>query len=59
MNVLQTDWFDFFFRVPIHRKFVSNKQYLQTVDELTKAGVRIMIVEVVAGGYLITTKKLD
>jgi len=59
VNVLQTDWFDFFFRVPISRKFVKNREYLHTLDELAKAGVRVMIVEVVAGGYLITTKKLD
>lgn len=59
MNVLQTDWFDFFFRVPISRKFVRNGEYLETVEQLATAGVRIMIVEVVAGGYLITTKKSE
>lgn len=54
---VQLDWFDTYMRVGITRRFCRNGEYLQTLDEIALTGARVIIVEVVTGGYNVTTKE--
>lgn len=56
---IQLDWFDTYMRVGITRRFVPYSGYLQTLDEIAETGARVIIIEVVAGGYNVTTKEND
>ena len=56
---IQLEWFDTFMRVGITRRFVPYSGYLQTLDEIAETGARVIIVEVVTGGYNVTTKEHD
>lgn len=53
---LQTDWFDVFMAIPIKRKFIPYSETLATLAGMDKANVRVMIMEVKQGGYIITTR---
>lgn len=54
---IQLDWFDTYMRVGITRRFVPLSGYLKTLDEIAESGARVIIVEVVTGGYNVTTKE--
>ena len=53
---LQADWFDVFMAVPIRRKFVPYSESLATLAGLKAENIRVLVMEVKQGGYVIHTK---
>lgn len=56
-NKIQPDWFDVFMRVPIRRRYVPYSETLAVLAGMKAENVRVLTMEVKAGGYVINTKE--
>ena len=56
-STIQADWFDVFMNVPIRRQFVPYSESLATLAGLKAENVRVLVMEVKQGGYVIHTRE--
>ena len=54
---IQLDWFDTYMRVGITRRFVPYSETIATLAGLKAENVRVLVMEVKQGGYVIHTKE--
>lgn len=54
---IQADWFDVFMNVPIRSRFVPYSETLATLAGMKAENVRVLVMEVKQGGYVIHTKE--